>query len=143
VGSHRVLPLSGPYSWLLPLGFLIASNLADGLTVAPAQLLVVEGVQPQWQRHWNTVRLRITHWNTARRRRKFINRFPAEVPVPHVARIHKYAKRVWARSSTGDRTRTRRHVPRKSCNWCWDEDTSKQFTGRYYIDGEGPCRRHQ
>jgi hypothetical protein len=41
VGSHRVLPLSGPHFWLLPLGFLIASNLADGLTVAPALLLLL------------------------------------------------------------------------------------------------------
>jgi len=38
------------------------------------------------------VRLRTTHWNTARRRRKFVTRFPAEVPVPHVVRIHKYVK---------------------------------------------------
>ena len=44
MGSHRVLPLSGPYSWLLPLRFLIAPNLADGLngrTRAAASVVLV------------------------------------------------------------------------------------------------------
>jgi hypothetical protein len=87
-----------------------------------------------------------THWNTTRRRRKFATRFPAAVPVPHVARIHKYAERFLGQEvplETGCDNAEDTCRGKAVRNWCWDEDTSKKITGRSYIDGEGACRRHQ
>ena len=119
VGSHRVLPLSGPHFWLLPLGFLIELGWRpNGRTHAVASITVVavEGVRPQWKSHWNTVRLRTTHWDTARRRRKFATRSPARCLLRTWQWFTNTRNGFGARSSTTDRMRTRRrHVARKSC----------------------------
>jgi hypothetical protein len=83
-------------------------------------LVVFDGVRPQSEHHWNTVRSRTIHTEhrSYKRRRlpKFKTQFP-DAPLPKTTRIYKYVKTSFRpkKSSIPGRMRTRRrHVLRKS-----------------------------